>query len=187
MDIFSLNVNDIHRRAEQQFEAKVAPYKKVLERVFMRIKHRAENHYSDVVYEVPPLIIGMPPIDIKLCGQFLVLNLRERGFDANFYDPNIVHVSWLKPQPKIENHVIKSKYDIIPYRSGPIRPLGDEPNRIKYESIKNGQAPNNFPRLKNHSNVDFGVKVSNDKKTIQMKFLNNYIPTRKPKQIENKK
>ena len=172
MDIYSIDVSDIHNRLNQQFEAKLVPYKKILERIFLRIKYRVEHSYDHLIYEIPNIIMGAPPIDIPVCAEFLKLNLKQRGFETRFMEPNILIVNWPLPDLKVENHIADYKYNVQPVAVE----LGQKKTKTDFNSLKRLEAPNNFPRLEDKP-LTLTI-VRSDKNSMQKKLINGYIPRR---------
>ena len=155
MDIFTLNVKDIHLEADKRFQAKVEPYKKVLEQVFNRIKYNTKvNPNQDfMIYEIPAYVFGLPPIDIPVCSQFLKLNLEQRGFDVEFFHPNKLLIKWLKPEMNVEKYVVRENYRVIPYqrRIQNNTTAISKVNKTLYSKTPSYKAPNSFPLLQNDS------------------------------------
>lgn len=172
MDIYSINVSDIHNRLNQQFEAKLVPYKKVLERIFLRIKYRVEHGYDHLIYEIPNIIMGAPPIDIPVCAEFLKLNLKQRGFESRYAEPNILIVNWPLPDLKVENHIAEYKYNVKPITTD----LGQRKTKMDFNSVKRLQSPNSFPKLEDKPQTQI-IKVSN-KNFMQKNLISKYIPRR---------
>jgi hypothetical protein len=105
---------------DELFQAKVihekkviAIYDKVLRLVHQRIKQIANlsNGFTECSYTIPRFIIGIPPYDFQGCLMYIITSLIKNGFRVQYYEPQLIHISWehWKNNYEISNQLIKQQ------------------------------------------------------------------------------
>lgn len=96
INIPTLAVGDLYDRRRSRDAARLRAYNQILEQIYHRIKvvSRMPTHPTDIMYTIPPFILGLPRIDLEDCVVYLVYQLRTNGFHVTFTYPNLLHVSW---------------------------------------------------------------------------------------------
>ena len=51
------------------------------------------NYYT--WYEIPQTLIGVSSYSIGDCEKYIGRKLKDNGFNAEFYDPNILYINWI--------------------------------------------------------------------------------------------
>lgn len=96
IEIPTLPVDDLYDRRRNRDTARLKAYNTLLERIYHRIRvvSRMPTHPTDIIYTIPPFIIGLPRLDLEDCVVYLVYQLRNNGFKVNFTYPNMLHINW---------------------------------------------------------------------------------------------
>ena len=114
MDIYTLNVFDVQKQQDAKFSLEMAGYKKILEQIFIRIRQITDTGDTHLIYQIPPFIFGLPPINIPQCKVFLETNLKAHGFHVKLYSPNIILVQWPRTIPNAEQYVVSKHRSLNP-------------------------------------------------------------------------
>ena len=76
------------------------------DKVFSKIEKKiilasAANYYYSW-YSIPEFIVGLPMYSLKECKEHIENRLKNDGFEIEFFEPNILLVSWFpKEKAKI--------------------------------------------------------------------------------------
>lgn len=67
-------------------------------KIFLTIEKKiilrsAANDYH-CWYSIPEFIIGLPMYSLKECKEYIENNLKKNGFKIEFFEPNIILVTW---------------------------------------------------------------------------------------------
>ena len=91
-----LNPNELYERRIRRDQSRLRAYNQVLEQIHNRIYTASQlpNHPADILYTVPPFILGLPKLDLEDCIVYLVFQLRQAGFEVRFTYPNLLYISW---------------------------------------------------------------------------------------------
>jgi hypothetical protein len=92
-----LQIADLYKRRTAKDAARLRAYNQILESVYMRIKMQSNmpNSPCDLLYTIPPFILGLPRIDLEDCVVYLVYQLRQNGFIVAYTFPNLLRISWM--------------------------------------------------------------------------------------------
>lgn len=105
-----LNMDELYESKQQKDLAKLNVFKKILNRVHIKIK--SSNRISNMKscwYIVPEVILGVPYYDQPACIEFLVKQLEENGFIVRYNHPNVLFISWNHWIPTYIRNEIKKK------------------------------------------------------------------------------
>ena len=92
-----LQISDLYKRRTAKDAARLRAYNQILESIYMRIKMQSNmpNSPCDLLYTIPPFILGLPRIDLEDCVVYLVYQLRQNGFQVAYTFPNLIRISWI--------------------------------------------------------------------------------------------
>jgi len=92
-----LQISDLYKRRTAKDTARLRAYNQILESIYMRIKMQSNmpNSPCDLLYTIPPFILGLPRIDLEDCVVYLVYQLRQNGFVVAYTFPNLIRISWI--------------------------------------------------------------------------------------------
>jgi hypothetical protein len=60
----------------------------------IRTHSQLPTHPTDILYEVPYFLMGLPRIDMQDAVAYLAFQLRAGGFEVRFTYPNLLYISW---------------------------------------------------------------------------------------------
>lgn len=203
MDIYSLSVFDVQRQQDAKFNLQISAYKKILEQIFIRIRHTADTNSDYLVYEIPPFMFGYPPINLEECNKFLSTNLHAKGFKTKKVNPQVLVISWPKVNPKPEQYDIYQNRTLnpglgmtpgvnfypAPLPGHPGVPISVNPSRA-LPTLPSHQMPRSIPSLpplltnsiRSRSNDNFGLinpKYENKHQEQYFEAINEIIPKKK--------
>lgn len=92
----TLKVADLFVKRNKRDSARLKAYNEILRLIYHKISKTSEiaDHPSNIVYTVPPFILGLPKIDLEDCIVYLVHSLRHGGFNVRYTYPNLLSISW---------------------------------------------------------------------------------------------
>ena len=92
-----LKVTELYGRRIAKDAARLRAYNQILESIHHRIRTISQMPLSpcEVMYTIPPFILGLPKIDLEDCVVYLVHQLRTEGFEVRYTYPNLLLISWL--------------------------------------------------------------------------------------------
>jgi hypothetical protein len=91
-----LQVSDLYKRRTTKDAARLKAYNQILESIYSRIRTQSQlpNTPANLLYTIPPFILGLPRIDLEDCVVYLVYILRQNGFEVRYSYPNLLAISW---------------------------------------------------------------------------------------------
>lgn len=94
-----ININDLFTTKEQKEKHKEEIYDNVLQQCHRKIFRSVKlNPYSNICfYVIPKIIYGVPLYNLEKCIHYLVTHLTKNGFNINYTHPNLILISWTKP------------------------------------------------------------------------------------------
>ena len=96
IDIPVLPITDLYRNRQSRDTARLKAYNKLLETIYHRIRvvSAMPTHPTNILYTIPPFILGVPRLDLQDCVVYLVWQLRNNGFNVQFTYPNMLNIGW---------------------------------------------------------------------------------------------
>ena len=91
-----IQMQELYTRRQQKDNARLRAYDQLLKQIMARIRNHSQlpTHPTDILYEVPYFLMGMPRIDMQDAVVYLTFQLRAGGFDVRFTFPNLLYISW---------------------------------------------------------------------------------------------
>lgn len=89
-----VKAKDLIKSQEEKKKLKENTYKKILERIEKKISIASNSDFYFTYYEVPELLLGLPLYSVKDCIIYVTKKLEKNGFKVNFYEPNVLLISW---------------------------------------------------------------------------------------------
>ena len=103
-----IDINDLHRKANETKQRKIKIYDEVLQKCHHRIKLVCKmtplSQYC--FYIIPKVLFGIPLYNLQECVQYLFEMLTHNGFKVAYTHPNLLYISWHDPS--------KSNKSILP-------------------------------------------------------------------------
>lgn len=110
-----INIDELYEKKRQIDLNKLELFKKILNRIHVRIKTTAKHsiHEKFCWFVVPEIIIGVPKYDQGGCIAYLMNSLQENGFKVKYFHPNTLFICWDHWIPSYVRSEIKKKTGII--------------------------------------------------------------------------
>jgi hypothetical protein len=110
-----INIDELYEKKRQNDLNKLELFKKILNRIHVRIKTTARNnvHEKFCWFVVPEVIIGVPKYDQAGCIAYLMDTLQTNGFQVRYFHPNTIFISWNHWVPSYVRNEIKKKTGIV--------------------------------------------------------------------------
>jgi hypothetical protein len=92
-----LNPTDLYDKRRAKDAARLRAYNKILEQIYNRVRtiSKLPNSQCNLLYTIPPFILGLPKIDLEDCVVYLVYQLRHASYEVRYSPPNMLYISWL--------------------------------------------------------------------------------------------
>jgi hypothetical protein len=110
-----INIDDLYEKKRQLDVSKLELYKKILNRIHVRIKTTARQNIEEKFcwFVIPEVIIGIPKYDQAACIAYIMDTLQTNGFQVRYFHPNTVFISWNHWVPSYVRTEIKKKTGIV--------------------------------------------------------------------------
>jgi hypothetical protein len=110
-----INIDDLYEKKRQLDVSKLELFKKILNRIHVRIKTTARQNIDDKFcwFVVPEVIIGIPKYDQAACIAYIMDTLQTNGFQVRYFHPNTIFISWNHWVPSYVRTEIKKKMGIV--------------------------------------------------------------------------
>jgi|UniRef100_A0A6C0LFV6 hypothetical protein len=105
-----LNMDDLYESKQKKDISKLTIYKKMLQRIHIKIKTTCRTSKDQLCwFVVPEFILGVPHYDQPSCIQYVISQLEENGFKLRYNHPNVLFISWGHWIPSYVRTEIKKK------------------------------------------------------------------------------
>jgi hypothetical protein len=110
-----INIDDLYEKKRQNDVNKLELFKKILNRIHVRIKTTARQNVNEKFcwFVVPEVIIGVPRYDQAGCIAYVMDTLQTNGFQVRYFHPNTIFISWNHWVPSYVRNEIKKKTGIV--------------------------------------------------------------------------
>jgi hypothetical protein len=110
-----INIDDLYEKKRQIDLNKLELFKKILNRIHVRIKTTSKQsvHEKFCWFVIPEIIIGVPKYDQSGCIAYVMDTLQTNGFQVKYFHPNTIFISWDHWVPSYVRNEIKKKTGII--------------------------------------------------------------------------
>jgi hypothetical protein len=160
-----INIDELYEKKRQLDVSKLELFKKILNRIHVRIKTTARQNIDDKFcwFVVPEVIIGIPKYDQAACIAYIMDTLQTNGFQVRYFHPNTIFISWNHWVPSYVRTEIKKKTGIV---------INEYGEKIKDENEKDDDDDLEEQNMKN---TDI-QQIKNSKKYTP---INSYKPSGK--------
>ena len=106
-----INIDELYEKKRQIDVNKLELFKKILNRIHVRIKTTAKQSTAERFcwYVIPEIIIGVPKYDQGACSAYVMDTLQKNGFQVRYFHPNTIFISWDHWVPTYVRTEIKKK------------------------------------------------------------------------------
>lgn len=95
-----VDINELYAVQDKQEKEKIHSFETLLKRCHKSIKLDASHGALDSWFVVPEAMIGHPLYDIQDASNYVLDALDENGFYVEYFEPNIIFISWDKKMMK---------------------------------------------------------------------------------------
>ena len=130
-----INIDDLYEKKRQVDQNKLELFKKILNRIHVRIKTTAKQniHEKFCWFVVPEIIIGIPKYDQAGCIAYLISKLQTNGFNVRYIHPNLLFISWNHWVPSYVRTELKKQTGIVVNEHGNrVYDPNEETNKTKF-------------------------------------------------------
>ena len=146
-----LQVKDLYEIREDRLKREYGAYKQILDRIYKRIRNVEIRGGSDMIYDVPPFIMGMPLYSREYAVNYIIQSLSGGGFECYYMGESYIYVNWGSRKIKTEKGEIikdpnrfgipkkvkiKEKYKINQRKEREYEDLFPKPRMSNREKIK---------------------------------------------------
>ena len=141
-----ISIDELYEKKRQTDLNKLELFKKILNRIHVRIKTTAKQNIHEKLcwFVVPEIIIGVPKYDQAGCIAYLMNTLETNGFKVRYFHPNTILISWDHWVPSYVRNEIKKKTGIE---------LNEYGEKIEQETVDENdvvlEEPVNIQQIKN--------------------------------------
>jgi hypothetical protein len=147
-----INIDELYEKKRQTDVNKLELFKKILNRIHIRIKTTAKQNSAERYcwYVIPEIIIGVPKYDQGACIAYVMDTLQKNGFQVRYFHPNTVFISWDHWVPTYVRTEIKKKTGININEYGEkIEDEKDNDDENVYQEMTAKGINNNLEQIKN--------------------------------------
>jgi len=168
-----INIFELNKHRDERELRRIETYRKILEKMHLRIEDNSKKGYTECFYSVPEFIVGFPSFDQKKAIAYMLDRLFKNGFAVMFIKPNIIYCSWEHIPSSLKNPELKAiETDLME------NPYKDYSNLISQISGVNLVNPTKFSNdlsllNNNQSNTNFIKKLDFNNKASQYLNYNN--------------
>jgi hypothetical protein len=144
-----INIDELYEKKRQKDLNKLELYKKILNRIHVRIKTTARQNIDEKFcwFVVPEVIIGIPKYDQAACIAYIMDTLQTNGFQVRYFHPNTIFISWNHWVPSYVRTEIKKKTGIVINEYG--EKIKDENEKEQDDDYAEEQEETNIQQIKN--------------------------------------
>lgn len=135
-----INIDDLYEKEKEKNLKQLSIFNKILNRIHKRINITSRNKRLDkhIWFNVPEYIFGETLYDKGDCIAYVVLKLRENGFEVTYVHPNTLFICWKNWIPNYVRNEFRKKTGKIMNETGEIFDNDEEePQELQKEPIKN--------------------------------------------------
>jgi hypothetical protein len=85
-----LNANELFEKNKKLNEKVFNTFKEILK----KCKFANQKKQSEIIYNVPKILLGYPSYDYDECLCYLILKLRNNNFFVKYIYPSQLYISW---------------------------------------------------------------------------------------------
>ncbi len=90
-----LRPSELFEKRKQRDASRLKAYNTLLEQIYTRVRNASRQGADPwIVYTIPPIILGMPRVDLEDCVVYLVYMLRQQQYEVRYTYPNLLYISW---------------------------------------------------------------------------------------------
>lgn len=165
-----INIDELYEKKRVSDVNKLELFKKILNRIHVRIKTTAKQTGSEKAcwFVVPEIIIGVPKYDQGACIAYVMDTLQKNGFIIKYFHPNTLFISWNHWVPTYVRNEIKKKTGIV------VNEYGEKIANEKDDNDSDDELTNN-----SNTNSNSNATIEQIKNSKKYTPINSYKPSGK--------
>ena len=104
-----LKAYDLVKKQSQIENYKIEAYENLYTYIEKKIQNSSISNNYYTWYSLPECLIGYPMYHLQEAKKYVTKLLKENGFSVEFYEPNILFISWFPDNVKKEEKIRKHK------------------------------------------------------------------------------
>ena len=151
-----INIDELYEKKRQNDVNKLELFRKILNRIHVRIKTTAAQAKEKYCwFVVPEVIIGVPRYDQAACIAYIMDTLKTNGFLVRYFHPNTILISWSHWVPSYVRTEIKKKTGIIINEYGEkIEDKEDVEDELHNQNSGNQNSSNQNANIKTYTPIN---------------------------------
>jgi uncharacterized protein (DUF302 family) len=89
-----VKADDLIKIQKEREKIKFITFDKIYINIEKRVIKASATNFYYIWFEIPCYIIGCPQYNFNDCKEYLINKLMENGFIVEFYEPNILLITW---------------------------------------------------------------------------------------------
>ena len=89
-----VKAEDLRKEQKERESIKYITLNKIYNRVEKKINISSSSNSYYTWYIIPEFLVGLPLYSFDECKQYIEKNLKKNGFVSQYYEPNILLISW---------------------------------------------------------------------------------------------
>ena len=85
---------DLIKKQKEIDEKKYVTFKKIYTIVEKKIVIASSGNNYSIIFEIPTFLVGVSIYSVDECKTYLCHQLKKNGFKIDFFEPNILIISW---------------------------------------------------------------------------------------------
>ena len=93
-NIIMIDANKLRKDKKKRDDLKFKAFENILSIINKKILIANHGNSSQVIYQVPQLLLGHPTYKLSECMEYIIEKINEKNFNTTIYQPNIIVISW---------------------------------------------------------------------------------------------
>ena len=89
-----IDANKLRKEKKRRDELKYKAFDNILKIINKKIIIANHGNSSQVIFQVPQLLLGYPTYKLNECIEYIMTKIKEKNYDIIIYNPNIIVISW---------------------------------------------------------------------------------------------
>ena len=112
----NIDITELHKNRNIRLNRRVNTYEQVLNKCYIKINQVSNKTYDTYCsYVIPEIMFGVPLYDKNECIKYIFDKLIKKGFQVNYFHPNLFYISW----------------DVIPEKKEELKKIEMPTNQVK--------------------------------------------------------
>lgn len=89
-----INAHELLKQQKERESIKNLTFEKIYDLIQKKIYLASMGNFYHTWYQIPEFILGLPTYSIQDCQTYITNKLKKNNFETDFYEPNIIFISW---------------------------------------------------------------------------------------------